>query len=101
MEESRVLLGFDMETDIGSWTPWYRGFQPGTEKILAVLEKHDVKATFFLPRTPHGKMPECCGWLRNAVTRSELTRSFMRPSANRCLTSREWFPFFRKRWKTG
>lgn len=47
MEESRVLLGFDMETDIGSWTPWYRGFQPGTEKILAVLEKHDVKATFF------------------------------------------------------
>ena len=47
MEESRVLLGFDMETDIGSWTPWYRGFQPGTEKILAVLEKHDVRTTFF------------------------------------------------------
>jgi len=43
----RTVFGFDMETDIGSWTPWYNGFKPGTEKILGVLAKHNVKATFY------------------------------------------------------
>jgi peptidoglycan/xylan/chitin deacetylase (PgdA/CDA1 family) len=41
-----VVLGFDMETDIGSWTPYYNGLVHGTPKILDVLAKHDVKATF-------------------------------------------------------
>ena len=26
MSEMQVVLGFDMETDIGSWTPFYEGF---------------------------------------------------------------------------
>ena len=41
-----VLLGFDMETDIGSWTPYYEGLVHGTPKLLDVLARHDIKATF-------------------------------------------------------
>lgn len=42
-----VVLGFDMETDIGSYTPFYEGVQHGTPHILEVLKRHDVKATFY------------------------------------------------------
>ena len=42
-----VIFGFDMETDIGSWTPFYEGLTKGTPRILDVLSKHDVMATFF------------------------------------------------------
>ena len=42
-----VVFGFDMETDIGSWTPFYEGLVNGTPEILSVLQKHDVKSTFF------------------------------------------------------
>ena len=42
-----VVLGFDMETDIGSYTPFYNGVQQGTPLILDVLEKQGVQATFF------------------------------------------------------
>lgn len=43
----QVVIGFDMETDIGSWTPFYEGLVHGTPKLLDVLNKHDIKATFF------------------------------------------------------
>jgi peptidoglycan-N-acetylglucosamine deacetylase len=42
-----VVLGFDMETDIGSWTPFYEAFTPGTDRILEVLAGNDVSGTFF------------------------------------------------------
>jgi peptidoglycan/xylan/chitin deacetylase (PgdA/CDA1 family) len=42
-----VVLGFDMETDIGSYTPFYEGVQHGTPHILKMLEKHNIPATFF------------------------------------------------------
>jgi peptidoglycan-N-acetylglucosamine deacetylase len=42
-----VMLGFDMETDIGSWTPFYEGLTKGAPRILEVLSKNDIKATFF------------------------------------------------------
>jgi peptidoglycan/xylan/chitin deacetylase (PgdA/CDA1 family) len=47
MGKIRTVFGFDMETDIGSWTPWYNGFALGADRILSVLEKHGLKATFF------------------------------------------------------
>lgn len=47
MNHPQVVLGFDMETDIGSWTPFYEGLVHGTPRILDVLDKHDVTATFF------------------------------------------------------
>lgn len=43
----RVVFGFDMETDIGSWTPFYDGLIHGTPRILALLARHAIPATFF------------------------------------------------------
>jgi len=42
-----VVFGFDMETDIGSFTPYYEGIQHGTPRLLDLMAKHDIKATFF------------------------------------------------------
>jgi hypothetical protein len=42
-----VVLGFDMETDIGSYTPFYEGVQHGTPYILDILQKHAAPSTFF------------------------------------------------------
>jgi len=42
-----VVFGFDMETDVGSFTPFYEGVKYGTPELLKVLEKQGVHATFF------------------------------------------------------
>ncbi|MHB9023179.1 MAG: polysaccharide deacetylase family protein [Armatimonadota bacterium] len=42
-----VVFGFDMETDIGSWTPFYEGFKQGTPRILDTLSRQQITATFF------------------------------------------------------
>jgi len=42
-----VVLGIDMETDIGSFTDRYEGVQHGTGRLLDIMERHGVKATFF------------------------------------------------------
>lgn len=42
-----VVLGFDMETDIGSYTPFYEGVRQGTPLILDVLEKYKAESTFY------------------------------------------------------
>lgn len=47
MMSFEVILGFDMETDIGSWTPFYEGVVHGTPQILELLAKHNVSGTFF------------------------------------------------------
>jgi peptidoglycan/xylan/chitin deacetylase (PgdA/CDA1 family) len=47
MNKIKTVFGFDMETDIGSWTSYYEGMQKGSPIILDILKKHDVKATFF------------------------------------------------------
>jgi peptidoglycan-N-acetylglucosamine deacetylase len=43
----KVLLGFDMETDVGSWTPFYEGLVHGTPGILELLDRHGIRSTFF------------------------------------------------------
>jgi len=43
----KVMLGFDMETDIGSWTPFCEGVVHGTPRILEVLGQHAIDATFY------------------------------------------------------
>lgn len=42
-----VVLGFDMETDVGSWSPYYEGVQRGTPLLLELLDDRDATATFF------------------------------------------------------
>ena len=46
-DEMMVVFGFDMETDIGSWTPYYKGLEKGTPRILKLLDRKGVEATFF------------------------------------------------------
>ena len=43
----KVVLGFDCETDVGSWTPYYEGLVHGTPVLLRLLEKHGITGTFF------------------------------------------------------
>jgi peptidoglycan/xylan/chitin deacetylase (PgdA/CDA1 family) len=43
----RVVLGFDCETDIGSFTPFYEGLVHGTPIILDLLKRRGTRATFF------------------------------------------------------
>lgn len=55
---SKAVFGFDMETDIGSWTPFYEGLIHGTPKLLDVLAKHDAKSTFFFTGDAAHRHPE-------------------------------------------
>jgi peptidoglycan/xylan/chitin deacetylase (PgdA/CDA1 family) len=52
-----VVFGFDMETDIGSWTPYYKGVLEGTPKILDLLSRERIKATFFFTGEAAEKHP--------------------------------------------
>ncbi len=46
MAQKTLILSFDMETDIGSWTSAVCGVTEGTPEILRVLSNHHVPATF-------------------------------------------------------
>ncbi len=46
-KDIQVVLGFDMETDIGSWTPYYNGLVNGTPLLLQLLSDRQLPATFF------------------------------------------------------
>lgn len=56
--QRKVVLGFDMETDIGSWTPFYEGLVHGTPKILEILARHSAEATFFFTGDSARSHPE-------------------------------------------
>ncbi len=58
MSRMQVVLGFDMETDVGSWTPFYEGLKNGTPVILDVLERRGVSATFYFTGDAARKHPE-------------------------------------------
>lgn len=47
MNKFKVMLGFDMETDIGSWSSSEIGVNEGTPIILDILKSYNVPATFF------------------------------------------------------
>ncbi|MDD4493961.1 MAG: polysaccharide deacetylase family protein [Eubacteriales bacterium] len=41
------LFGIDMETDVGSFTPFYEGAKHGTPKIVNLFNEKGIKGTFF------------------------------------------------------
>lgn len=47
MAEFDVMFGIDMETDVGSFTSDYEGTKYGTPKLLAIMRKYEVKATYY------------------------------------------------------
>ena len=42
-----VVLGIDMETDIGSFTSDYEGVRYGTPRLLEIMARNDAVATYF------------------------------------------------------
>lgn len=66
MANMRVVFGFDMETDVGSWTPFYEGFVHGTPVILDLLKKHGITATFFFTGDGAKKHPRIAASVRAA-----------------------------------
>jgi len=47
MNPIEIILGFDMETDCGSWSPYYNGLVHGTDFLLELLKKKGIRASFF------------------------------------------------------
>ena len=53
-----VVLGFDVETDVGSWTPFYRSLEKGTRFLLDLSKRKRIEATFFFTGESAEKFPE-------------------------------------------
>lgn len=47
MQPVITMFGIDMETDVGSFTPFYDGVQNATPKLLELFARTGVKGTFF------------------------------------------------------
>ena len=62
----QAVLGFDMETDVGSFTPFYEGLIRGTPTILKILAKHGITATFFFTGDAARKHPLIVGQVGEA-----------------------------------
>jgi peptidoglycan/xylan/chitin deacetylase (PgdA/CDA1 family) len=58
MSKFEVLLGFDMETDVGSWTPFHEGLREATPKVLELFARHDVTGTFYFVGISAREVPE-------------------------------------------
>lgn len=43
----KVVIGIDMETDVGSFTPFYEGVKHGTPLLVDLFNEKDIKATFY------------------------------------------------------
>ena len=66
MASLEVLLGFDMETDVGSWTPFHEGLRHATPGILEVFAKHSAKGTFYFVGHSAREVPESVLSVRDA-----------------------------------
>lgn len=62
----KAMLGFDMETDVGSWTSGYEGVKYGTPIILDILDKHNISGTFYFTGDAARKNPEAVTKVRDA-----------------------------------
>ncbi len=66
MPKMKVVLGFDMETDVGSFTPFYEGVKHGTPVLLDLLDRHEVTATFYFTGDCVKKNPASAPSVREA-----------------------------------
>ena len=58
MREIQVVFGIDMETDIGSWTPFYEGVTKGTPLLLNLFAKKSIPVTAFWVADTAKRFPE-------------------------------------------
>jgi peptidoglycan/xylan/chitin deacetylase (PgdA/CDA1 family) len=61
-----VVFGFDMETDIGSWTPYYEGLVHGTPRMLQVMAGYGVRSTCYFVGQAAKDHPEIVREVQNA-----------------------------------
>ncbi len=66
MARKILVLSFDMETDIGSWTSGTKGITQGTPRILDILQRHEVSATFLFTGREALRHPEMVHRVRDA-----------------------------------
>jgi len=66
MDKIRVVIGIDMETDVGSFTSSYSGIRNGTPVVLDILKRNDVTATFFFTGESVRKHPDVGREVRDA-----------------------------------
>ena len=57
MTKVKVILGIDVETDVGSWTPYYRGVEEGIPALLNLFKCQNIKTTFFFTGESAEKYP--------------------------------------------
>lgn len=57
-KDIHVIFGFDMETDVGSFTPYYEGVKNATVPLLDIYEKKGITGTFFYTGDAAIKNPE-------------------------------------------
>ncbi|OIN98363.1 hypothetical protein AUJ66_01085 [Candidatus Desantisbacteria bacterium CG1_02_38_46] len=61
-----VVLGFDMETDMGSWSPYWEGLKKGTPFILDLLKRKGIEGTFFFTGEAAKLYPEIVKMVLNS-----------------------------------
>lgn len=58
VQQLKVILGIDMETDVGSFTPFYKGVAQGTPLLIDLFEKKGIKGTFYFTGEAARENPE-------------------------------------------
>lgn len=56
--EIEILFGFDMETDVGSWTPFHEGLRHATPLLVELFQKHSITGTFYFVGASAREVPE-------------------------------------------
>lgn len=53
-----ILFGFDMESDVGSWTPFHEGLRQATPLLLELFGAHQITGTFYFVGASAREVPE-------------------------------------------
>lgn len=89
-----VILGFDMETYIGSWTQNYKGLIQATPKILSLLSKKKLRQLSSLLGKQLRSFPTLSIKLLRGGKKLVVTLFFMKPlemSYSQFLESNQYF----------
>ena len=64
----KVMIGIDVETDIGSFTPFYEGVKKGVPILLDMFKKHNIKGTFYFTGESAKENPEIAKMVANSTS---------------------------------
>jgi peptidoglycan/xylan/chitin deacetylase (PgdA/CDA1 family) len=61
-----AMIGVDMETDVGSFTPFYEGTKHGTPKLIQLFQQKGIKGTFYFTGDCAKKNPKVAEMVLNS-----------------------------------